>query len=171
MSNPSARPAGDAQVAWRYWCLQSAPYRLHAISQPRVVWLPRTPLRAICLADSHPAPDPGCACGVYGSRDLASLQSHALCLRPGPLVVGEVGLWGPIVADGDGFRAAWGYPRRMWLVDDTVAEPRRAAALAELADYGVAVGTIPMAEAVGQASATIMEFLAMSGPQPPPESA
>lgn len=168
MTEPARiRPPEDPQVAWRYWRLRPGPNRLQSVSQRRVVWQPGTPLRAVCLADSHPAPDPGCACGVYGAPDLGALRDHSLCLSPGPLVIGEASLWGPVLADSDGIRARFGYPRRLWLVSDTVDDAERQAILDDLAAYGVAVGQMPLIEAVGEVSTAIMGFLVMSTPERP----
>lgn len=166
LNTPNTPATDNPQVAWRYWYLRAKPFRLQSTSQRHVVWQPRQPLRAVCLADSHPAPDRRCSCGVYGTPDLEGLRGHSLCLRPGPLVVGEVGLWGAIVADQDGYRAAFGYPRRLWLVAETLAGAAQQDALGGLAEYGVPISQMSLAEAVGEVSATIMGFLAMSGPEP-----
>jgi hypothetical protein len=167
MTDLGVRPVDKPQFAWRYWRLHPGPYRLQSVSQRGVVWQPGKPLRAVCLADSHPAPDPHCACGVYGALDLEGLRNHSLCLSPGPLVTGEVALWGPVVADEDGYRARYGYPRRLWLVADSLDDAERAPVLDDLAVYGVSVGQMSLADAVGEASMAIMGFLAMSAQQEP----
>jgi hypothetical protein len=95
------------------------------------------------------------------------LRDHSLCLSPGPLVIGEASLWGPVLADSDGIRARFGYPRRLWLVSDTVDDAERQAILDDLAAYGVAVGQMPLIEAVGEVSTAIMGFLVMSTPERP----
>ena len=166
MTEPSGvRTPEDPRVAWRYWRLRPGPNRLQSVSQRRVVWQPGTPLQAVCLGDPHPAPDPRCACGVYGASDLEALRNHSLCLSPGPLVIGGAALWGLVLADSDGLRARFGYPRRLWLVSDTVEDAERQAVLDDLAAYGVPVGQMPLIEAVGEVSTAIMGFLAMSAPE------
>ena len=157
MADCSLRPAGDPVLGWRYW--RFADDRLTSVSQRGFVWEPGSPLVARCVGGGHAAPDPGCSCGVHASADLASLRGHALCLAPGVLVVGQVALWGRVVLDAHGYRGEVAAPRRLWLVDGGGG-----AALGALEAYGVPVATMAGAEALGDASAATMAFLAMSGP-------
>lgn len=166
------RPSDDARRGWRYWRL-TPELRLQSLSQRGFTWEPGRALVGRCAgagAAGHDAPDPGCACGVHASRDLAALHADALCMAPGPLVVGEVDLWGRVVVDDHGYRGEYAYPCRLDVVEQTL---RGVVSLREavggLAGYGVAVGTTSLVEAVGHASSTIMSFLAMSGSSPPPE--
>lgn len=163
-----ARGPADPVVAWRYWQLDGAVRRLRSVSQRRVVWAPGTPVRAQCLGGGHAAPDPGCACGIYGTLDLDALRDHGVCLGPEPLVMGRVALWGALVPDGRAYRAQYGYPRRLSVVRETVAPEELDDLVERLGEYGVPVDVASQAEAVGDVSATIMGFLAMSGAAPAP---
>ncbi len=166
------RSPDDPRRGWRYWRL-TPEIRLQSVSQRGFTWEPARPLVARCAGAGvagHDTPDLGCACGVHASVDVAALHADALCLVPGPLVVGEVDLWGRVVIDEHGFRGEYAYPRRLDVVEETVAGVVSLdEAVDGLAGYGVAVGTTPLMDAVGPASATIMSFLAMSGASPPPE--
>lgn len=169
-SRVERRSRDEARHGWRYWRLTPEP-RLQSLSQRGVTWEPGRPLVARCVgtgAAGHDVPDAGCACGVHASPDLAALHADALCLVPGPLVVGEVALWGSVVVDDHGYRGRCAYPRRLDVVEETVAGVVSLDEAVEgLAAYGVPVGTIPLVDAVGPASATIMGFLTMSGGSPP----
>lgn len=155
-----ARRPDEPLTAWRYWRVDAAG-RLVSVSQRGFTWQPGVPLRAGCVGGGHPAPDPGCNCGIHGSPDLAALRDHALCLAPGELVIGEVGLWGRVVHDDHGYRGEYASPRRLWLVTDA---GNGGEVLRALGAYGVPVATMAAAEALGAASAATMAFLAMSGP-------
>lgn len=155
------RDQADPLVAWRYWQLSSG-LLLRSVTQRRFEWPPGSVLHARCLAFPHPAPAPGCNCGIYGSRDFESLREHGLCLAPAPLVVGEVHLWGRVIDDGGGCRAAHACPARLWIVSDTIGEEIRSSVDASLARYRVPVQTMTLDEAVAGASATMLRFQAMS---------
>jgi len=149
-------------VAWRYWQL-SPDRRLRSVTQKWIEWPPGQPLRARCLEVQHPAPDPDCACGVYGTRDLGGLKEHGLCLFPeAPLLIGQVALWGKVVGDEAGFRSELAYPVRLSLVADTVADGELEAVAEGLARYAVPVDAVTLDEAVAGASATMLRFQAMS---------
>ncbi len=147
--------------AWRYW-LASDAGRLRSVSHPGVEWPLDGPLQARCLHGGHPAPAPGCACGVYGAPDLAALRGHGLCVGTRPVVVGRVDLLGPLVADEDGLRAPAGRPVALWLVPETVGRRPLQALVARLGDYGVPVATMAAAEATEGATAAMLRFQAMS---------
>lgn len=167
-SRVEERSRDQARYGWRYWRLTSAA-RLESISQRGFAWEPGQPMVARCAgAAGHMVPDAGCACGVHASPDLAALHADALCLAPGPLVVGEVSLWGRVVVDSHGYRGQFAYPHRLEVVADAVTGTLPEDAVDGLAVYGVPVATTSLADAVGPASATIMGFLAMSGREPAP---
>jgi hypothetical protein len=144
---------------------------LQSLSQRGLTWEPGQPMVSRCVGagdPGHEVPSPGCACGVHASPDLALLQADALCLVPGPLVVGEVSLWGPVVVDDHGYRGRYAYPRSLQVVRESVPAGSRDRVVTGLAAaYGVPVTTTSLAAAVGTASATIMGFLAMSGAESP----
>ena len=149
-----------ARTGWRYWRLEAGAGRLASVSQKRVTWVPGETLRAFCIGDRHPAPHPGCACGVYATGELDDLREHGLCLPPGGLVIGRVHLWGTVIEDADGWRGAAGYPASLSVVRETVADP--AAALEALRAYGVPVDETSLAEAVGPISAALLANQIMS---------
>lgn len=177
MGEVEGRPASAAATGWRYWqLLPGPPVRLHSLSQRGIEWPPGRPLVARCVggrtahSGGHAAPGADCGCGIHASVDLASLHSQALCLRPVPLVVGQVRLWGRVVTEerpdrlGEDHRGALAYPSRLWVVGETLPEgvPAPALASAVSATYAVPVGTMSLDEAAGAASRTILGFLAMS---------
>lgn len=169
-SRVERRSRDHPRHGWRYWRLTPEP-RLQSLSQRGFTWEPARPLVARCAgtgAAGHDAPDPGCACGIHASPDLAALHADALCLVPGPLVVGQVALWGRVVVDDHGYRGTYAHPRRLDVVEETVVGVVSLDEVVEgLAAYGVPVGTAPLVEAVGPASATIMGFLSLSEASPP----
>jgi hypothetical protein len=157
------RPAGDPLVGWRYWQLVAGGERLRSVSLRRFVWEPGYPMRASCMTGGHAAPAEDCDCGVYAAPDLGSLRDHGLCLVPGGLVVGEVGLWGAVVTgEVGGYRGEYASPRTLRLVEETVAEESRASVLAALAAYEVPVSTTGLAEAVGELSGAVLANQVMS---------
>lgn len=151
----------DATTAWRYWQL-SPRGLLRAVSHRRVEWPTGRPFRAACLGGGHQAPDQGCACGIYGAPDFDTLREHGLCLAPEPLVVGEVALWGTVLADDDGIRAEYGYPRTLSLVPETVPDSEVDVLTRGLAAYGVPVARVSLREAVAGVSAAMLEFQTMA---------
>lgn len=157
------RPAGDPVVGWRYWHLELEPVRLGSVTQRGFTWKQRRPMQARCVSSGHAAPAPGCACGVYAGADLGALREHGLCLPAGGLVVGEVELWGLVLVEQDGYRGELGYPRRLSVVEETVDAGALPGVLESLASgYGVPVGSVGRADAVGEVSAAIAAFLDMS---------
>jgi hypothetical protein len=156
------RPAGDPLVGWRYWQLATGGRLLRSVSLRRFVWEPRQPLRASCMTGRHPAPTEDCDCGIYAAPDLDTLREHGLCLAPGGLVLGEVSLWGAVVAAEDGYRGEYAYPSRLSLVERTVPERARTDTLDALAAYQVPVGSTSLEEAVGELSRAVLAFQALS---------
>ena len=147
------RDRADPLVAWRYWDVGDADGRLHLRSPFRtVVWPIGEPLRAECfglkLAASgraHDAPGDACRCGVYGGtyRELRTCLRTRLVRPSEAPVLGRVSLWGVVIADGNGWRAAEAYPER--LVVPTLT--RNAFAVAEaLVTYGVPVELVDVRE-------------------------
>ena len=152
----------QAVVGWRYWQLSTHGPVLRSVSHRRFEWAPGRPLRAWCTAGGHAAPAERCNCGIYAARDLDTLRGRGMCLAPGGLVVGEVALWGRVASHEDGYRGELAYPRWLALVEDTVPQGSRAEVLEALAAYGVPVGTMPLAKAVGEVSAAVLAHLTMS---------
>lgn len=150
-------------IAWRYWQVPPGPAVLRSVTQKHCRWLPGQRLRALCVGVGHDAPAEGCACGIYGSADLGSLRDHGLCLVPEmALVVGQVGLWGTVLPDGHGYRAQYAYPRQLAVVRGSASDDVAAAVVEGLGAYGVPVGTTTLDQAVGDVSAAVLAFQAMS---------
>jgi hypothetical protein len=63
---------------------------------------------------------------------------------------------------GQDLRGRFAYPVRLSVVVETLAAATLAQAVEGLGAYGVEVGTMAIDDAVGQASRTIMDCLAMS---------
>ena len=159
------RSPTDPATGWRYWQVRRATGLLHSVTHRSVVWRPGRAQRAVCMIGGHDAPASGCACGIHAAPDLETLREESLCLRPTEaLVVGEVALWGQVIDDEHGRRAEYAAPRHLALVvgpadaEDVVAE-----ALDQLRAYGVPVGTMAPAEAMGDVAAAILTYQAMSG--------
>ena len=148
--------------AWRYWQL-SPRLRLRSVAQRQVEWPAGRPLRARCLSAGHPAPSVTCSCGISGTRDLETLRQHGLCVAPGPLVVGEVDLWGRVTHDSYGYRGEVGQPASLALVGETVEdEAERATVLDALAAYGVPVTMTDLDQAVAGVTASTLAFQMMA---------
>ena len=136
---------------------------MRSVSLRRFVWEPGRPMRASCMTGRHSAPAEDCDCGIYAAPDLGSLRDHRLCLAPGALVVGEVGLWGAVVTGEDGgSRGEYASPRTLRLVKETVPEESRASVLGALAAYAVPVSTTRLGEAVGELSGAVLANQVMS---------
>lgn len=148
--------------AWRYWQL-SARGLLRSVSQRHVVWAADRALHATCLGGGHPAPDARCNCGISGARDLDTLRNYGLCVACGPLMVGEVDLWGRIVPDSYGYRGEYGKPASIGLVGESVSgDVERDQVVASLEAYGVPVIVVALDEAVAGVTATTLAFQMMS---------
>lgn len=161
MAEPGVRSRADAVVGWRYWQV-AASGRLRSVTQRRIEWPPGRPMRAGCVVAGHRAPDERCDCGVHGSADLDALRQHGLCLAPEALVVGQVALWGKVVRDHERWRGEYGEPVHLSVVRDLILEEELDAVIAGLADYGVPVDTVPLAEAVAGVSAATLAYQAMA---------
>ena len=148
--------------AWRYWQV-SPRRRLRSVAQKHVEWPADRPLHAVCVGGGHPAPAVSCSCGISGARDLETLRQHGLCVAPGGLVVGEVDLWGRVVAEPYGYRAEFARPASIGLVAESVEDDgARQRVLEGLAEYGVPVPLVDLAEAVAGVTAATLAFQVMS---------
>ena len=63
----------------------------------------------------QPAPHLTCMCGIYAYKEkprlLHEIKNSCSGLR---LVYGEINLWGKVIEHEDGYRAQFGYPKRLW---------------------------------------------------------
>jgi hypothetical protein len=64
---------------------------------------------------THAVPDPKCGCGLYAARTLQHLAGmpYHLYYEDEFVVLGEVALWGGVIPGTLGWRAQYGYPRRL----------------------------------------------------------
>ena len=145
MNGPGARQLGipdaiEPLVGWRYWRADEG--WLCSLNKFKT-WPAGRPLRAQCsLAMDHgPLPGERCGCGIYAAIDLPTLKELVQPDLGSPLVVGEVSLWGKVIPAELGFRAELAYPRRLWVVSDSVAilEFPDGAPLALAERYGIPV--------------------------------
>jgi hypothetical protein len=138
---PECAPDGiEPIVGWRYWRVDGSVLGSLTRNTP---WSPLRGFQAGCrLTDRHgPVPDPGCNCGVYAARDLPTLQAMATPSVRYPLAVGKVALWGRIIPAERGYRSQFGYPKRLWLVWESLEQLGRPGAqrMDIAAAYGVPV--------------------------------
>jgi hypothetical protein len=135
-----APDAIEPLVGWRYWRVEDG--KLGSLT--RSLWWPAMrPFEAQCrLIDRHgPVPSTDCHCGIYAAHDLGTLKGLARPHLRLPLVVGKVSLWGRIIPAAKGYRAQFAYPKRLWLVWESLEPLKAPAALrVEIAEaYGVSV--------------------------------
>ncbi|GAC1372911.1 MAG: hypothetical protein NVSMB32_16560 [Actinomycetota bacterium] len=94
-------------------------------------------------AETHAGPSPGvdCGCGLYAALDLETLRELANPDLVVPRGVGEVALWGRVIPADLGYRAQFAYPRRLWVVRESVPalEWMGALPMALARNYGVPV--------------------------------
>ncbi|MBI4474553.1 MAG: hypothetical protein HY646_17920 [Acidobacteria bacterium] len=119
-------------VGWRRWNFMY-PHFLANLGND-TIYVPREKIEAHCeqystigalvLRKDHseqPAPHLTCMCGIHAYKEKSrllreirySLFPPAICsgLR---LVYGEINLWGKVIEHEDGYRAQFGYPKRLW---------------------------------------------------------
>ena len=92
------------------------------------IYVPREKIEAHCepystigtlvLRKDHSeqqAPHLTCMCGIYAYKEkptlLREIRNSCSGLR---LVYGEINLWGQVIEHEDGYRAQFGYPKRLW---------------------------------------------------------
>ena len=100
---------------------------------------------------------------MSGARNLDALRDHGLCVLVGPLIVGQVDLWGRVLEESYGWRAQFARPAAIGLVAETVEDVALRRLLTDdLAAYGVPVTLVPLDEAVAGTTKTMLEFQVMS---------
>lgn len=138
-------------VGWRVWRVAAVRDGVRLLSAVYdEVWEPRVAIAARCCAAGqrgHRSPGQTCACGIYAATALAACVRY-LVGRDDPStvhrVVGQVSLWGDVVAGPAGWRASAAYPARLWVPaartnggDAPVAD-----VALDLLAYGVPVGLL-----------------------------
>lgn len=121
--NPAALAIPDGIepiTGWRYWRADEG--WLCSLLKFKT-WPPGRALRAQCvLSEDHgPLPGESCGCGIYAAVNLPTLKELLQPNLDSPLVVGEVALWGRVIPAELGFRAELAYPRRLWVVRESLS--------------------------------------------------
>lgn len=158
-------------VAWRYWRLGAGDGLLRSLTGRHPRWEPGQAMQARCRFDdvdrsdwryrmvsgfapeAHPAPAPGCTCGLYAARSLEHLRGQML-FGLSRMVVGQVCLWGKVIPGQHGYRAELAYPERLSVFEGAVR--RDPAVLDAMAAYGVPV------EVVGDRQGSFSPVLAVT---------
>jgi hypothetical protein len=108
---------------------------------------------AACLHHDHPAPDPGCGCGLYALHPRARSSEWAdsfLSIRSGA-VAGVVEAWGRIELHEVGFRARFTRPKLLFEPAPHLISKRDLAAIhATAGRYRVPVVPLPRPEHAGE---------------------
>ena len=89
------------------------------------IYVPREKIEAHCeqystigLRKDHSeqqAPHLTCMCGIYAYKEKSRLLREMRNIYSGlRLVYGEINLWGKVIEHEDGYRAQFGYPKRLW---------------------------------------------------------
>jgi hypothetical protein len=116
------------KVGWRAWEVLPPKTRhdtvmLRSVTHSSTVWLPRQVTEATCERhsheDDHHVPEERCSCGLYSAKDLEHLRSmgyHSYDPDRGRFtIVGEVNLWGKVIEGSQGWRAQFGYPKKLYV--------------------------------------------------------
>jgi hypothetical protein len=113
-------------VGWRQWKFMY-PHFLANLGND-TIYMPREKIEALCeqystvgtlvLRKHHSeqtAPHLTCTCGIYAYKEKTRLLREIRTIYSGlRLVYGEINLWGKVIEHEDGYRAQFGYPRRLW---------------------------------------------------------
>jgi len=90
------------------------------------IYVPREKTEARCEQEDHSeqqAPHLTCTCGIYAYKEKPRLLGDIRITYGRPLappvsglrlVYGEINLWGKVIEHEDGYRAQFGYPKRLW---------------------------------------------------------
>lgn len=119
---------------WRAWYIDRHS-ALRSFYHDGGPWPSRHEMAAACTQCRDQSPGEGCRCGVYAAPTRRGaliwaerfLEEHT---SPSDIALGEVALWGKVVAHEYGYRAEYAYPTKLW-----TNRPAQVEALAER--YGV----------------------------------
>jgi hypothetical protein len=159
----------DPVCGWRTWLVVQGHdgARLASVSFP-ALWPRRERLRASCgrgfhngsgppIRVEHRAPSLACSCGIYAARTIDRAAQIADCAtarfrdclgRPVlGAALGLVSLWGTVVDCTQGWRAAYAYPTRIYVVEPSCGGRRAHVAsadelAADLRSYGTPVDVL-----------------------------
>lgn len=118
----------DPLIGWRMWDLnistRAEGWVLKAISHQHL-WPPFQPMRGTCHGKppeeitDHTCPSWEHRCGVHAVKDVFQVRKWG---SPGNgpraeyiRLLGELDMWGRVLEYEEGFRAEWGYPRKLYL--------------------------------------------------------
>ena len=113
-------------VGWRQWNFMY-PHFLANLGND-TIYVPREKIEARCEQYStigtlvlgkdpseQQAPHLTCTCGIYAYKEKPRLLREIGKTNSGlRLVYGEINLWGKVIEHEDGYRAQFGYPKRLW---------------------------------------------------------
>ena len=111
-------------VGWRRWNFMY-PHFLANLGND-TIYVPREKIEARCGQEDHSeqqAPHLPCTCGIYAYKEKPRLLGEIRVTYGRPLappvsglrlVYGEINLWGKVIEHEDGYRAQYGYPKRLW---------------------------------------------------------
>ena len=113
-------------VGWRQWNFMY-PHFLANLGND-TIYVPREKIEARCEQSStigtvvlrkdhseQQAPHLTCMCGIYAYKEKPRLLREIRNIYSGlRLVYGEINLWGKVIEHEDGYRAQFGYPKRLW---------------------------------------------------------
>jgi len=111
-------------VGWRQWNFMY-PHFLANLGYD-TIYVPREKIEARCEQEDQSeqqAPHLTCTCGIYAYKEKPRLlreirNTYGRPLAPPfsglRLVYGEINLWGKVIEHEDGYRAQFGYPKRLW---------------------------------------------------------
>ena len=114
-------------VAWRQWNFMY-PHFLANLRQD-TIYVPREKIEVRCEQEDHSEQSPHltCKCGIYAYKEkpilLGEIRSEIRITYRHPLappvsglklVYGEINLWGKVIEHENGYRAQFGYPKRLW---------------------------------------------------------
>jgi hypothetical protein len=111
-------------VGWRQWNFMY-PHFLANLRKD-TIYVPREKIEARCEQEDHSeqqAPHLTCTCGIYAYKEKPRLLGDIRITYGRPLappvsglrlVYGEINLWGKVIEHEDGYRAQFGYPKRLW---------------------------------------------------------
>ncbi len=111
-------------------------------------WAPDgSPTEAVCLEDDdHPAPDPGCECGLYALHPQAQISEWVDVFLFGG-VAGVVEAWGQIELHEVGFRAQFARPKLLFEPASHLISMKDLTSIHEAAErYRVPVVPVPRPE-------------------------
>lgn len=102
-------------LGWRIWRIRDD-CRLESLAWDGSIWEPRAAVVASCATEGemHEAPSLRCSCGVYAATDPWWTIRYSMLFAQ-PAIIGLMAGWGTIIEHAHGFRAAKGYPHRLYV--------------------------------------------------------